>query len=404
MLNHILKRGVAHLQAASPGYMAKLQKDAELYEEAGPDMEVSPMESLPVLFTGIIFLLILASIRYTLGDVVASLAMIESPSTTAIVEQKFPAYADEEPLIPAEADVDVEITVINRKPITASLCTTMRHLRRVGGFFARWRGLGFNILYSLAYALVFSLLSRTLGTHIFGHTLFGNTVFSILTPLLLVRTHMLWTHTMIAHPTTKSFLHRIVPRAQCKPLILPTLVYAAAQQATFLVPLGVAHLLGLPNIPEHALHAAQRDDPAALALMTMRILAVPLTAALIALFVLLPASATLTRIEAALLPGDMQPIVAFDRAALVGSIDLTARGSSWALFVAAWRSFDGAARVRMLKLYAKMLGAQTAVALVGLQIMAAEVYVIGGERLAIFFTSARAQLELMAIEAQQSKN
>ncbi|KAJ6517758.1 hypothetical protein DFH09DRAFT_1264681 [Mycena vulgaris] len=342
MLNHIVKRGVAHLQAASPGYMAKLQKDAELYEEAGPDMEVSPMESLPVLFTGIIFLLILASIRYTLGDVVASLAMIESPSTTAIVEQKFPAYADEEPLIPTEADVDVEITVINRKPITASL-----------------------------------IFSRTLGTHIFGHTLFGSTVVSILTPLLLVRTHMLWTHTMIAHPTTKSFLHRIVPRAQCKPLILPTLPPSS----------GVAHLLGLPNIPEHALHATQRDDPAALALMTMRILAVPLTAALIALFVLLPASATLTRIEAALLPGDMQPIVAFDRAALVGSIDLTARGSSWALFVAAWRSFDSAARVRMLKLYAKMLGAQIAVALVGLQIMAAEVY-----------------LELMAIEAQQNKN
>jgi hypothetical protein len=30
------------------------------------------------------------------------------------------------------------------------------------------------------------------------------------------------------------------------------------------------------------------------------------------------------------------------------------------------------------------------------------VYVIGGERLTIFFTAARAQLELMAIEAQQN--
>ncbi|KAJ6517622.1 hypothetical protein DFH09DRAFT_1332328 [Mycena vulgaris] len=48
------------------------------------------------------------------------------------------------------------------------------------------------------------------------------------------------------------------------------------------------------------------------------------TAALLALFVLLPASAALTRIEAPLLPADMQPIVPFDRAALPGSIDLTA--------------------------------------------------------------------------------
>jgi hypothetical protein len=402
MLNHIVKRGVAHFQAVTPEYMARLQEDAELYEKAGPNMEVSPIETLPVLFTGIIFFLILASIRYTLGNVVASLAMIESPSTTAIVEKKLPAYTDEEPLIPAEADIDVEFSIISRKPITASLCTTMRHLRSVGGFFARWRGLGINMVYSLAYALVSSILSGILGPLIFGTTLFGNTVVSILTSLMLVRVHMLWTHTMIAHPTTRSFLQRIVPRAQCKPLVLPTLVYAAAQQATFLVPLGVAHLLDLTTFPDDALRAAQQDDCAALASLALRILAVPLTAALIALGVLLPASATLTRIEAALLPGDMQPVVAFDRAALVGSIDLTARGSSRALFVAAWRSFDRAARVRMLKLYAKMLGAQIAVALVGLQIMAAEVYVIGGERLTILFTSARAQLELMAIEAQQN--
>ncbi|KAJ7859797.1 hypothetical protein B0H14DRAFT_3863955 [Mycena olivaceomarginata] len=381
MLNHIVKRGVAHLQALSPQYLAKLQTDAELYEDAWRNMEFSPIETIPVLITGAIMLLILASIRYTLGDVVASLAMVESPSTTAIVEQKLPAYADEEPLIP-HADIDVEIIVINRKPITASLSTTLRHLRRVGGFFARWRGLGIRILYSFAYALVSSILSSTLGTLIFGRTLFGNTVVSILTSLLLVRVHILWTHTMIAHPTTRSVLQRI--------------------QATFLVPLGVAHLLDLSIFFDNALLAVQQDDRTALASLALRVLAVPTTAALIALFVLLPASATLTRIEAALLPADLQPIVSFDRAALVGSIDLTARGSSRALFVAAWRSFDGAARVCMLKLYAKMLGAQIAVAFVGLQIMAAEVYVIGGERLTIFFTAARAQLELMAIEGQQN--
>ncbi|KAJ7507079.1 hypothetical protein B0H11DRAFT_2271607 [Mycena galericulata] len=396
MLNHIVKRGVAHLQAVSPEYLAKLQEDAELYEKAAPDMEVSPSESLPVLITAAIFFLILASIRYTLGDVVASLAMIESPSTTTIVEQKLPAYADEEPLIPAE-DVDVEITVINRKPITASLCGTLRHLRRAGGFFARWRGLGIHILYHLAYALISASFSSVLGI---GRTLLGNTVVSILTPLLLVRVHMLWTHTMIAHPTTKSFLQRIVPRAQCKPLVLPTLVYAAAQQATFLAPLAVAYLLGVTNMSENTLRA----DRATLALTALRILAVPLTAALLALFVLLPAAATLTRIEAALLPADAQPLVPFDRAALVGDLDLSARGAARALFAAAWRSFDRSARTRVLKVYAKMLGAQVVVSFLGLGIMAAEVYVIGGERLAVFYTSARAQLELMAIEAQQNKN
>ncbi|KAJ7779341.1 hypothetical protein DFH07DRAFT_950405 [Mycena maculata] len=398
MLSHIVKRGVARLQAASPEYIAKLQQDAELYENAGPGMEVNPQEALPVLITGLIVLLILASIRYTLGDVVASLAMIES-SSPAIVEPKLPAYTDEEPLIPAdsEAGADIESTGTNVKPITARLSTTMRHLRSVGGFRARWRGLGISMLYHFAHTVLASILSRTLGV-----SLLGGVLVSIVSSVLLARVHMLWTHTMIAYPTTKSFLHRMVPLKECKPLLLPSLVFAAAQQATFLLPLAVAVLLDLPSMPEHALHAAQHDEPAKLALLALRILAVPATAATLALAVLLPASITLTRIEAALLPADAQPIVPFDRAALVGSIDLAARGGATALFAAAWRSVDRAVRLRLVKLYAKMVFAQLLLAVLGLQIMAAEVYVIGGERLAIFFTSARAQLELMAIGAPQN--
>jgi hypothetical protein len=45
-----------------------------------------------------------------------------------------------------------------------------------------------------------------------------------------------------------------------------------------------------------------------------------------------------------------------------------------------------------------MVFVQTTVAFLGVAVMAAEIYVIGGERLAIFYTSTRAQLELMALE------
>jgi hypothetical protein len=62
MLSHIVKRGVAHLQSMSPEHMDKLQQDAELYENAGQGMEVSPQAILPVLVTGAIVLLILASV------------------------------------------------------------------------------------------------------------------------------------------------------------------------------------------------------------------------------------------------------------------------------------------------------------------------------------------------------
>ncbi|KAJ7712984.1 hypothetical protein B0H16DRAFT_1436329 [Mycena metata] len=384
MLTHIVKRGLANIQAATPEYIAQLKADAEVYEQAGPEMEVNPIEALPILITALFFLLVLASIRYTFGTVVATLAMVESPSAAVVVEQTLPAYKDEEPLIPTATDkgADVEAMVVNRKPITASLCATMRQLRSVGGSCARWRGAGMGIVHTIAHAVVAKVLFATLGG-LFDYSLASLTLVSILTSLLLARVHLLWTHAIIAHPSPKSFLQRMVPRAECKPLLVPTLVLGAAQQATLLVPLAVAQLVRLQDItPETAL----RTEGCAVLLLALRVLAVPATAVILALFLLLPAAATRARIEAALLPADILSIVPIDRAPAALK------------FTAAWRAFDRAARLRVLKVYAKMVFSQTVVALVGILIIAAEVYVIGGERLGIFFTATRAQLELMAIE------
>ncbi|KAJ7688794.1 hypothetical protein B0H14DRAFT_3051754 [Mycena olivaceomarginata] len=355
MLGHIVKRGMAHLQGVSPEYMAKLQADASCMTMRS-EMEVNPSESLPI--------------RYTLGDVVASLAMIESPSTTAIVEKKEPAYADEELLIPAEMGTDVEITFINHKPITASLRSTMAHLRRVGGCLSRWRGACISILYRVLHAAFVLVLG-------------GNPLVSLLASILLSPVHMLWTHSMILPPSTA----RLISFKQCiAPLILPTVVVALAQQATFLLPVFVGYLLlDLPNLPDHALSAAQRDDPSRSALLALRILAVPASAALLAFF-------------ASLLPADVHPIVPFDSSFAFSISEPELRLSKRALFVAAWRSFDRSACLRVLKVYAKMVFVQTTVAFLGVAVMAAEIYVIGGERLAIFYTSTRAQLELMALE------
>jgi hypothetical protein len=54
----------------------------------------------------------------------------------------------------------------------------------------------------------------------------------------------------------------------------------------------------------------------------------------------------------------------------------------------------------MLKLYAKILGLQTVVSVFGMMVMAGQVYLIRGDSLGVFWTSARAQLQLMALGAQ----
>ena len=95
------------------------------------------------------------------------------------------------------------------------------------------------------------------------------------------------------------------------------------------------------------------------------LLSVPLTAVFVALAILLPASVTLTRIEAALLPEDQETIVPFDRSSVLGDLDLQTRGACRSVFVEAWKSFEPAARLRLIKLYVKMFSLQVAIAVFG---------------------------------------
>jgi hypothetical protein len=170
-----------------------------------------------------------------------------------------------------------------------------------------------------------------------------------------------------------------------------------------ILPIAVAFALGVAQPHgSHFKNAMNHEDCSKMVSLGLRILAILGTYIFVGLAVLLPASATLTRIEATLLPEGEEPIVPFDKASILGDIDVTVRGGCRALFVQAWRSFDKASRWRLIKLYAKMVLAQVTIAFIALHLIVAELYVIGGERLAIFIKSAAAQLQLAAIEAHEN--
>lgn len=61
-ISHMVRRGVQHFSGVSPEVMQKLQQDAQLYEQAGPEGEVNPMEFLPVVITAAIVMLLIASV------------------------------------------------------------------------------------------------------------------------------------------------------------------------------------------------------------------------------------------------------------------------------------------------------------------------------------------------------
>lgn len=70
VVSHLVRRGVAaaheHFQGVNPEYMDKLQQDAELYEQAGPHMQVNPLDFLPVVLTGLVMVLLIASVSRVL--------------------------------------------------------------------------------------------------------------------------------------------------------------------------------------------------------------------------------------------------------------------------------------------------------------------------------------------------
>jgi hypothetical protein len=64
LVGAIVKRGaqLAQEHYTKKAYVEKLEQDAQLYEDAGPEMELKPKELLPVLITAIIALLIIWSV------------------------------------------------------------------------------------------------------------------------------------------------------------------------------------------------------------------------------------------------------------------------------------------------------------------------------------------------------
>ncbi|KAJ7815469.1 hypothetical protein B0H13DRAFT_2462033 [Mycena leptocephala] len=270
------------------------------------------------------------SICYTLGDIVASLATL---STTAIVQTKLLAYAGEEP---AEMGANVEIALVNPKPITASLCPPMRHLRSVGSCFARWRGLAISILFFLPLTVGFLLDTPSIPEHAVKLPQHDDPL-----ALMLMALHILAIPPPLPSLRFSSFSPHLRPSRASRLCSSPRTLFTAAWRsfnrpahlrvlkvytkmvgAQFVVVLlgmtlmaEVVPSVHLPNLIQ-AMHALLlivfATQPATFFLpmgtwwmprsvtTALHILAVPTSTALVAFFVLLLASATLTRIEAAL--------------------------------------------------------------------------------------------------------
>ncbi|KAH0384395.1 hypothetical protein KCU92_g4496, partial [Aureobasidium melanogenum] len=309
--------------------------------------DVSPLEMLPLILTGALFAFVLASIRYTLGGVVASLAMIEDRQTTLVETRTLAVDEKEDPDAPLDKArlIDEEVMVIHQTPLTSSIRNTLKHLTSIGGFRARWRGLGAALIYNLVHSLTVSFIAMFVAAFT-GLPVVGRILANIAANVLLARIHMVWTHTVISEPSSLSWSQRLAQtdRTMFRALALPTLVHSIAELATYGLPVAMFLFVG-PEI------TSDRGNEQLLVRGASSLSAFILLNVLI----LLPATVTRTRIEASFLPEDTKTIVPFDRTfnGATSMIALDSRAGRRSLFIEAWRSFDMASRIRLVKFFVK---------------------------------------------------
>lgn len=65
IVSHLARRGMQHMHEhySKKWYVERLEQDAQLYEDAGPEGRVDPKELWPVFVTAIIAILIIWSVR-----------------------------------------------------------------------------------------------------------------------------------------------------------------------------------------------------------------------------------------------------------------------------------------------------------------------------------------------------
>lgn len=277
---------------------------------------------------------------------------------------------------------DSETQLRNQRPITSKLRTAVRHLRQVAGPLSPFRGFHISIIYHALHNLTLGFVASRSSTVI-------RSLLSILITVMLHRVHMVWTHTMISMPTTKSWWRRVLPLKLSKAIILPTAIWAAAQQICLYIP-GT-----LSTAAYYNLHHPQNEGADS---SSIRKVALIQAIAILAIFIItiflivIPAEVSLKRIEASLLPETEETIIPFDRS-LTGKAQPSG-GSVNVTVIDAWRTFGKEARIRLIKLYGKVFAIQAALAILFTTILAAELRVLSGNNISTLIEAARNSMKI----------
>lgn len=310
--------------------------------------------------------------------------MIETAETNAYVavdnleeedDNSPPAYSSA-PGAPKPNPVDPDVLLLKQTPVTSSLRGTVLHLRAKAGWTSRFRGFSIFVVWAMCRGFVGGIIALIPGLR----NPFGAVIAHVLAEICLSTFHLTWIWIVISDPSPLPWYKRLPPFRTTFPRIAPAVaVQAMANQIAITLPVLLCGVWG-PfrrfgddySVPVEKGDLAHAFGQSILLISTM-----------LALFLLLsiPATVTLTRVAASMLPDSDETIVPFDRS-FGGKVTPAILGGQGKIgMLEAWRSFGWNQRRNLLRVVAKAFAIIFAVwMLFGLVIMS-EVHFIGGENL-----------------------
>lgn len=287
--------------------------------------------------------------------------MIESPETIV-----FEPLAADEP----DAAINKPVTdpdLVQQQFITSSFRTTIRHLQSKGGFRARFRGLSM----ALVYGFVLNLISRILNLFV------PFFLAPIIASVICAHLYLGWTHIVISDPNPKPWYRRIPSIKMWKKVAGPTAILAVAQQAAIALPMHLAATFNFIGKPDDFVNTTNGQRW----IMVLEIFLVLALSLALALLVVIPAAVVLIRVQASLLPDELESIVPFDRS-FGGKVNPEIVGGNGVIgMLDAWKTFDWNSRVRLVKAYAKVLSMQFALSVLFCLTLGVEIVLIVGKDL-----------------------
>lgn len=255
---------------------------------------------------------------------------------------------------------------------TSSFRATYRAVYAIGGWKSLFRGYQFYLPATIATGMCYG---------IFGGLGIPSPIAAPIAAIAMAPLWTGWVHAVISVPSSKTFSQRLLPFSQIfRAVALPLVLYFFAAELSNFVPLLLAAAMGMtifedpsgsPDSRNGTFRAPDHND-------AWKAIVVLVAAAVLKVFVAIPAHVVLVRVQASLLPEDDETIVPFDRTfqnrlepAIIGGLGHVTVKDAWA-------TFSRASWTRLIKLYVKIFLAGFAAWLLWLVVVIPELAIIVG--------------------------